>query len=72
MIGWMRFVVLVCSLGLAGLAVTAADSTTHAVQLADGQTKLQLEAPLPQGFPVPGALGEVILKHYPAHRAVWC
>lgn len=28
-----------------------------------------MEAPLPEGFPGPGPLGEVVVKGYPAHRA---
>ncbi len=29
------------------------------------------EANLPEGFPPPGPVGQIVVKHYPAYRAAW-
>ena len=29
------------------------------------------EAKLPEGFPPPGPVGQIVVKHYPAYRAAW-
>ncbi|MBI1372211.1 MAG: ABC transporter substrate-binding protein [Phycisphaera sp.] len=58
--------------GLAGGCATAQDG---AAASADGKPTAKPfmfnEAKLPEGFPAPGPVGEIIVKHYPAYRAAF-
>lgn len=49
-------------------ALAAVSAATPAAEPAPAKPTMVSEAKLPEGFPAPGPVGEVIVKTYPAHR----
>jgi hypothetical protein len=67
MTAWRLGPLLVVLVAISGSVAFAAEPDTSK-PMAPPKPMMVSEAKLPQGFPAPGPVGEVIVKTYPAHR----